>query len=109
MAEFLVETYASREAAKAGGVRFEDVARAADRVSEHAIEVRLLLAVYVPEEESCLYLCESPSAGAVLEALTRAGLALQRMTKSGLCHGTPIQRSKSPIDTKHITRPEETS
>ena len=82
MAEYLVETYASRESAKAGALRIEDVSRAADQVSQRGTEVRLLRAIFAPKDETCFYLYESSSADAVREAATRAGLPFDSITEA---------------------------
>jgi len=82
MTEYLVETYASQEIAKAGVLRVEDVARAADEVSQPGTEVRFLRAIFVPGDETCFYLYESSSAGAVREAAARARLPLERITEA---------------------------
>jgi hypothetical protein len=82
MAEFLVETYAPRETANAVVAYVEDVARAADQMSEQGTEVRFLRAIFAPEEETCFYHYESPSADAVREAATRARLPLERITEA---------------------------
>jgi hypothetical protein len=82
MTEFLVETYAPRKTVKLAVGHVADVARAADEVSQHGTEVRLLRAIFAPEEETCFYLYESPSADAVHEAATRARLAFGRVTEA---------------------------
>jgi len=98
MAEFLIETYASRETANAVATQVQEITRAAEQVSEQGTEVRFLLAIFVPEEESCFYLYQSPSADAVREAATRARLPSHSITKaiSIGAHRTPAAVANGP-------------
>lgn len=84
MPEFLVETYAARDASNIITVGAGDIAAAADQVSEQGAQVRLLHAIFVPEDETCFYLFESSSAGAVREAMTHARLRPERITRAVL-------------------------
>ena len=94
MSEFLVETYASRETANDVVERVADVARAADQVSQPGTGVRFLRAIFLPEEETCFYLYESPSADAVREAATRARLHFAQITEAiSITHSEPRPRS----------------
>jgi hypothetical protein len=73
--EFLAETYAPR----GGAVDVADVAWAG-RVGQDGASVRLLGAILVPEEETCFWLYQAPSAAAVRAAMTRARLRPERIT-----------------------------
>ena len=77
MPEFLAETYAPR---LAPAPRAGDVARAAGHASGPQAPVRFLGAVTVPEEETCFWLYQAPSAAAVRAAMTAAGLRPDRIT-----------------------------
>ena len=75
MPEFLAETYAPRDApGPAAGA-----ARGADQASGPGGPVRLLGAILVPDEETCFWLYQAPSAGAVRAAMTAAGLRPDRI------------------------------
>ena len=91
MLGFLVETYAASETPAAAAQHAQRVTRAADQLCATGGEVRLLHAVYVPEDELALYLFESTSADAVREAMTRAGLRLDRITEA-----TQIETKPTP-------------
>ena len=80
--EFIVETFTTCESAAAAAPRVDDLVRAAERVSEEGAEVRLLVAILVPEEETCFYLFESSSADAVRDTLARAQLGFERMSEA---------------------------
>ena len=58
------------------------VALAAGQTSQDGGPVRLLGAVVVPEEETCFWLYQAPSAGAVRAAMTRAGLRPEWITQA---------------------------
>jgi Protein of unknown function (DUF4242) len=80
MPDFLAETYAPRGAAGTATPRAADIALAAEQASRPDAQVRFLGAIVVPEEETCFWLYKAPSAGAVREAMTRAGLRPERIT-----------------------------
>jgi hypothetical protein len=74
MAEFLLEVYmsrADRTKLEAGAGRAR---RAAEELLGEGTPVRLLRAVFVPEDETCFYFYEAASADAVREAAERAVL-----------------------------------
>ena len=77
MPEFLAETYAPRGAAAPGAA---GLARTAAQVSGPGAPVRFLGAIAVPEEETCFYLYQAPTAAAVRAAMIAAGLRPDRVT-----------------------------
>lgn len=77
MPEFLAEAYTPRGAA---APRAAGLALAAGQASGQEAPVRFLGAVAVPDDETCFYLYQAPSAGAVRAALARAGLRPERIT-----------------------------
>ena len=79
MPEFLAETYTPRLAAAPSA---GDVARAAAHAGGPQAPVRFLGAVAVPEEETCFWLYQAPSAAAVRAAMTAAGLRPERITEA---------------------------
>jgi len=81
VSEFLVETYASHEAASPAA-RVAGVSRAAAQLSEAGADIRLQRAIFVPEDDVSFYLFESSSADAVRDAMTRAGLPLDRIAEA---------------------------
>jgi hypothetical protein len=91
MSEFLVETYTTDETASAAAQHAEAVSLAADQVNETGGEVRLLHAIYLPEDEVAFYLFESTSADTVRETMTRAGLRFDRITEA-----TSIETKPTP-------------
>jgi hypothetical protein len=79
MPEFLAETYTPRGIPGTAAPRAGD-ALAAEQASGPEGLVRFLGAIAVPEEETCFWLYQAPSAGAVHAAMTRAGLRPERIT-----------------------------
>jgi hypothetical protein len=80
MPEFLAETYAPRGNGGTPAPSAADLARAAGQASGPQGPVRFLGAVAVPEEETCFWLYQAPSAAAVRAAMTAAGLRPERIT-----------------------------
>jgi hypothetical protein len=85
MAEFLVELYVpgdDRAAARQQTVRAE---RAAADLTRDGTPVHCRWSVFVPEDETCLLLCDAPSADAVETALARAGLTWEHVSAAATC------------------------
>ena len=80
MPEFLAETYTPRLARGAPAPSAADVARAAGQASQPGDPVRFVRAIVVPEEETCFWLYQAPSAATVRAAMTAAGLRPERIT-----------------------------
>ena len=81
MPQFLAETYTPR-GTDVTAVAAGDIALATEQVSEQTPAVRLLGAVFVPDDETCFFLYLAPSADAVREAMTRARLRPGRITRA---------------------------
>jgi Protein of unknown function (DUF4242) len=82
MAEFLVELYVSQgdmAAVERGAARARV---AAEELSSEGRPVRYLRSIFVPEDETCFYLCEACSAAAVREVARRATLPFERVTEA---------------------------
>lgn len=58
------------------------VSAAAKRVSAREADVKYLRAIYVPEDETCFYVFEAPSADLVVQASTLAGLGDGRIVEA---------------------------
>jgi hypothetical protein len=82
MPQFLAETYTPRGAPDSTAVAAGDVALATEQVGEETAAVRLLGAIFVPDEETCFFLYQAPSADAVREAMTRARLRPGRINQA---------------------------
>jgi len=79
---FLVEVFAPRLAAVDLAAAEERARAAAERVSGKNVAVRYLRATYVPEDETCFYLFEAPSAEFVAQASVVAGLGDGRIVEA---------------------------
>lgn len=79
MGEFLAELYVA-ESDAASVERGAELARlGAEHVTCAGASVRYVRTIFVPEDETCFYLYEAPSADAVLEAGRRGGLMFERI------------------------------
>lgn len=74
MTQFLVEVFLPRLGAGDLATTEERAKAAAKRVSGKNVAVRYLRATYVPEDETCFYVFEAPSADLVARASALAGL-----------------------------------
>jgi len=75
MPEFVAETYAPRDVPGAA-----DIALAAGQASQRGGAVRFLGAILIPDEETCFWRYQAPSAGVVRLAMIRARLRPGRIT-----------------------------
>jgi hypothetical protein len=82
MPEFLAETYTPRLSPGTPAPSVADVARAAEQASQPGAPVCFLRAIVVPEEETCFWLYQAPSAAAVRAAMTQARLRPERITEA---------------------------
>ena len=82
MAEFLVETYASRNAGAEVEQGAERARAAAAQLTLEGKPVRFLRSIFVPEDETCFYLFEAASLEAVREAAQRAALSFDRIAEA---------------------------
>ena len=82
MPEFLAETYTFLLAPGIPAVCAADVAGAAAHAAGPGASACFLGAVAVPEEETCFWLYQAPSAAAVRAAMTAAGLRPERITEA---------------------------
>ena len=77
MPSFLVESYAPL------GARVAELelraSEAAEQLSGEGTPVRYLRAIFVPEDETCFFLFEAPSAALAGEVSRRAGVAYDRI------------------------------
>jgi hypothetical protein len=79
MASFLVESYLPDRADPAPSAL---VARLGTAAEELALEVRYLRTIFLPEDETCFYLFEAPSAEAVRLVSERAELRHERILEA---------------------------
>jgi len=101
MPEFLAETYTSRDAP---GTSAGDLARAAEQASRSGAPVQFLGAIAVPGEETCFWLYQAPTAGAVRAAMTAAGLRPERVAPAVTLWPSNSTPGPAP-STPHTTRP----
>jgi hypothetical protein len=76
---FLVESYVPRRTDAAPGELSARLGAAAEAL---ALDVHFLRAISLPEDETCFYLFEAPSAEAVRQVSERAGLRHERIVEA---------------------------
>jgi len=80
MPEFLAETYTPRFAPGTPAPGPGELAQVAAHARGPGGPARFLGAIAVPEEETCFWLYQAPTADAVRAAMTAAGLRPERIT-----------------------------
>jgi hypothetical protein len=81
MAEFLVELYVGRTDAAAVESGAERARLGAAELTREGVPVSFMRSIFVPDDETCFFLFEAPSADVVRAAAQRAGLAFERVTE----------------------------
>ena len=84
MLEYLVEVYVSRSAPP-DTPGPEEVRRAADELTSDGTPVRLVGSIFVPDDETYLYLFEAGSSEDAREATTRSGLRPTSVQRAVSC------------------------
>jgi Protein of unknown function (DUF4242) len=82
MAEFLVELYLSSADPTALANTAQRAQRAASRLTADGTPVRFVRSIFVPSDETCLFLYEAESMDAVRVAAHRAGLSYDHLAET---------------------------
>lgn len=82
MAEFLIEVYVARADTAAVEQGAERARLAAEELSRESTPVRYVRLIFVPEDETCFFLCEAASVEAVRETARRADLRFERIVEA---------------------------
>ena len=82
MAEFVVECYVSRTNAGAVERGTERARNAAEELTREGTPVRYVRSIFLPEDETCFFICEAASADTVREAARRAALPFERVAEA---------------------------
>lgn len=82
MTEFLAELYVPRTTAGAVGHARDRADRATAELTAEGTSVRLLRAIFVPADETCLFLFEAASIDAVRETARRAALSFEHIAEA---------------------------
>ena len=88
MAEFLVELYVSRTDADAVGRDAERARAASAELTREGTPVRFLRSIFVPEDETCLFLFEADAVHVVRESARRAELSYEHVAETVLDNET---------------------
>jgi hypothetical protein len=79
--EYLVELYLGRNDQASLAASAERTRLSAEEISSAGTPVRYLRSIFVPEDETCFFLCEAESIDAVREVVQRAGLKFERVVE----------------------------
>jgi uncharacterized protein DUF4242 len=82
MSQFLVELYVSRTDASAVAGLAERARVAAEELTREGVPVRYVRSMFLPEDETCFFLCEASTVDAVREAVRRAELPVDRVAEA---------------------------
>lgn len=82
MREFIAEQYLSGCDAGAAGRGAHAARRAAEQVSRDGARVRFVRSIFIPEDETCIYIYEADSIEAVREAIARAALRFEHLAEA---------------------------
>lgn len=82
MTEFLVELYIPRTTADAAGYAIDRVRRATVELTAEGTSIRFLHSIFVPTDETCLFLLEAESIDAVRNAARRAALSFEHIAET---------------------------
>ena len=82
MAEYLVELYMPRTEILAAGQSAARTRLAAEELTREGTPVRYLRSIFVPDDETCFFLCEAASVEAVRETARRAALSFERIAET---------------------------
>ena len=81
MSEFLVEVYVSRHVTPIAP-RIDELSRAAEQLTREGTPVCFVRSILVPADETGFYLFQASSVDAVRDAVTRAGLRVERISEA---------------------------
>jgi hypothetical protein len=84
MAEYVVELYVPRTDRVAVARSAERARLAAEELTRQGTQVRYLRSIFVPEDETCFYMYEAVSLGAVREAVAAADLPCEHIAEAVL-------------------------
>jgi hypothetical protein len=82
VAEYLVELYIPRTEILAAGRSAARTRLAAEQMTREGTPVRYLRSIFVPDDETCFFLCEAASVEAVRETARRAALSFERIAET---------------------------
>jgi hypothetical protein len=80
MKHFLVELYVPRRAASGFEEEAQRVRSVTTDLHRGGLQIRYLRSLFLPEDETCLYLFEASGVEAVEEAVRSAGLEYERIS-----------------------------
>ena len=101
MREFVAEQYISGTDADQAH-RGAGIARlCAEQLTREGTPVEFVRSIFIPRDETCIYIYKAGSIEAVEAALARTTLRFERVSEAMTAHGTPASAAQSAqVDTK---------
>ena len=96
MDSFVVETYLSRHVDGEPAATIARVEAAARRSAASGDSVRFVRTIFIPDDESCLFLLEATSAAAIERVLAAAALSSIRIAHAVAIEGDVLVGMKRP-------------
>jgi Nickel responsive protein SCO4226-like len=82
MPEFVAEQYFPRAGAASASRAGEAARRAAEQLAREGARIALVRSIFIPEDETCLFIYEADSVETVRVAGERGGLAFERIVQA---------------------------
>ena len=81
MRSYLVESYVPRSHRRGVGAIGSRARAAAKELASEGMPIRYVRTTFLPDDETCFHLVETPARSTVLELCRRAGLGQARITR----------------------------
>ncbi len=82
MREFVAEQYLPADGSAAAVRRAEAAREAAEQLTHEGTEVHFVRSIFIPEDETCIYLYRAESIDAVRAAVALASLPVERVAEA---------------------------
>jgi Protein of unknown function (DUF4242) len=82
MREFIAERYLSGCDAAEAARGAHAARRAAEELSRQGVRVRFVRSIFIPEDETCIYIYEADSIETVRASIARAGLGVEHLAEA---------------------------
>jgi hypothetical protein len=111
MQEFVAEQYLPSDGSRTAARCARAARRAAEQMTREGTRVQFVRSIFIPEDETCIYLYRADSIDAVRVAATRASLRLDRVAKAvtwvpaQATGDSRLQPAKQPLKgSDHVTQ-----
>jgi hypothetical protein len=92
--EFVAEQYVSRTDAAAAELGANAARLAAEQLTREGMSVEFVRSIFIPDDETCIYVYRAPSIEALRAALARTPLRFERVSEAVTESGTPESQGR---------------